>query len=49
MDSLGCCVYRDVCGLAVSEEVIVDYFDPRDAGLGCGADFVVEDVAWILA
>lgn len=49
MDSLGSCVDGDVLGLAVDEEVVVDYFDSRAAGLGCGADFVVEEVAGILA
>lgn len=49
VDSLGSCVDGDVLGLAVDEEVVVDYFDSRAAGLGCGADFVVEEVAGILA
>lgn len=49
VDSLGSYVDRDVLVLAVGEEVVVDYFDSRAAGLGCGADFVVEEVARILA
>ena len=39
----------NVLGFAVGEEVVVHYFKSCDAGLGCGADFVVEEVAWVLA
>lgn len=38
----------DVLGFAVGEEVVVDYLNSCNAGLGCGADFVVEGVAWVL-
>lgn len=48
VDFLGSRVDGDVLVLAVDEEVIVDDFDSRAADLGCGADFVVEEVAGIL-
>lgn len=48
MDSFSCRMDGDVLGFAVCEEVVVDYLDSCDAGLGCGADFVVESVTWVL-
>lgn len=48
VDSFSCRVDGDVLGFAVCEEVVVDYLDSCDAGLGCGADFVVESVTWVL-